>query len=204
MNMQDELNLLGPDIVHKFFQLALRAEEKLKRNQEQNNRGKGKNFRGRGGSSGRGQNSKNQGEGGHEDHQSDSNSRGNFRGRWPNKRGIFGGRGSGLMRCYNCNQIGHPTHRYPKKTTSNTQRDRRTQLFYDHDQSVNSPFKDLEPTKGAYWMMMRTLLKVPANQEPPQRKTIFRTNYKSYGKVCQLLINFGSKNNLVSLEMIKK
>lgn len=49
-NIQDEINIMAPDTMHKCFQLALRVEDKIKRSGEQNNRGRGgRNFRGRGG-----------------------------------------------------------------------------------------------------------------------------------------------------------
>lgn len=53
-------------------------------------------------------------------------------------------------------------------------------------------------------MMRRTLIKAPIPQEPPQRKTIFRTTCKSGGKVCQVIVDFGLTDNLVSLEMVDK
>lgn len=48
-NLQDEISIMAPETFSKCFQMALRAEEKLKRKSEQQNRGRGsKNFRGRG------------------------------------------------------------------------------------------------------------------------------------------------------------
>lgn len=44
MNIQDEINILAPEIVNKCFQLVLRVEEKLKRISEKGNRGKGGRF----------------------------------------------------------------------------------------------------------------------------------------------------------------
>ena len=43
LNIQEELNLLCPNTVHKCYQLTLKVEAKLKRRQEQNNRGRGRN-----------------------------------------------------------------------------------------------------------------------------------------------------------------
>lgn len=54
-SIQDEVNILAPEIVNKCFRLALRAEEKLKRKNDHNNKGRGgRNFRGRGPMNGRG------------------------------------------------------------------------------------------------------------------------------------------------------
>ena len=53
-------------------------------------------------------------------------------------------------------------------------------------------------------MMRRTLLKMPVKVEPLQRKSIFRTTCKFGGKVCKVLVNSGSRENFVALEMMEK
>lgn len=53
-------------------------------------------------------------------------------------------------------------------------------------------------------MMKRQLIRAPILVEPPQRKSLFRTNCKSHGKVCKLVIDFGSTKNIVSREMVDK
>ena len=53
-------------------------------------------------------------------------------------------------------------------------------------------------------MMKRTFIQAPMLVEPPQRNTLFRTNYKSHGKVCKVVIDSGSTENLVSKEMLDK
>lgn len=53
-------------------------------------------------------------------------------------------------------------------------------------------------------MMKSTLIKVLTTSEPPKRKSLFRTTCKSQGKVCKVIANSGSTNNLVSLEMVEK
>lgn len=40
--------------------------------------------------------------------------------------------------------------------------------------------------------------------EPSQRKTLFRTVCKVQGKCCQMIIDSGSTNNLVSIEVVEK
>ena len=53
-------------------------------------------------------------------------------------------------------------------------------------------------------MLRRTLLKVPQCQGPPQMKTLFKTTCKSQGKVCKVIVDFGSTKNIVSLEMVEE
>jgi hypothetical protein len=40
--------------------------------------------------------------------------------------------------------------------------------------------------------------------EPTQRRSLFRTMCKSKGKCCKLVIDSGSMDNLVSIEMVEK
>lgn len=53
-------------------------------------------------------------------------------------------------------------------------------------------------------MMRRvvTTMKVP-HKEPTQRKYFFKTTFKAGGKVCKVLIDSGSAENFVSLEMVE-
>ncbi|GLJ27819.1 hypothetical protein SUGI_0545980 [Cryptomeria japonica] len=47
-NIKEELSLLCLSTVHKYYQLALKVEEKIKKKQEQSNRGRGRGRHGRG------------------------------------------------------------------------------------------------------------------------------------------------------------
>lgn len=53
-------------------------------------------------------------------------------------------------------------------------------------------------------MMRRTLLKMPIKEEPPQRKSIFRTTCNYGGKICKVLVDSGSTENFATLEMVEK
>lgn len=41
-------------------------------------------------------------------------------------------------------------------------------------------------------------------KEMSQRQPIFRTNFKCQGKVCKMIIDNGSFDNIVSMEMVEK
>lgn len=71
---------------------------------------------------------------------------------------------------------------------------------------MNSPARGgrINAEVGESLMMRRTLLKVPTSQEPHQRKTLFRTTCKSGGKVCKVIIDSRSTDNLVSVKMVEK
>lgn len=53
-------------------------------------------------------------------------------------------------------------------------------------------------------MMRRALMHEEMIEQPPQRKSLFRTRCKSKGNVCNAIIDSGSTNNLVLEEMVTK
>ena len=53
-------------------------------------------------------------------------------------------------------------------------------------------------------MMSRNLSNAPNTHEPPQTKSLFKTTCKCGDKVCKMLIDSGSIDNLVSREAIRK
>ena len=61
------------------------------------------------------------------------------------------------------------------------------------------------PERGEYLVVNKILLK-PAKEvdEPAQRKALFRTVCKVQGKYCQVIINSGNTDNLVSTEVVEK
>ena len=96
--------------------------------------------------------------------------------------------------------MGHYTNKCPEK--ENNQGERRTTLFQEDndDESV----KEFIGEEGATLMMKRTLIQAPMLVEPPQRKTLFRTNCKSHGKECKVVIDSSSTENIVSKETVDK
>ena len=54
-------------------------------------------------------------------------------------------------------------------------------------------------------MLKRVLVKTKKEvHEPAQRKSLFRTRCKSQGKCCKMVIDSGSTDNLVSMDMVEK
>ena len=48
------------------------------------------------------------------------------------------------------------------------------------------------------------MLKSPATTEPPQRNSLFKTYYKVNNKVCRVIVDSGSSDNVASKEMVDK
>eukprot|EP00253_Pinus_taeda_P021439 PITA_21439 len=61
------------------------------------------------------------------------------------------------------------------------------------------------PKKGQPFVVKKALLN-PAKEivEPSQRKTLFMTMWKVQGKCCQMIIDSGTTDNLVSKEVVEK
>lgn len=63
---------------------------------------------------------------------------------------------------------------------------------------------NLTSKMGENLMIKRKLLKQLVKIEAPQRKALFRVNCKIQGKVVKVVIDSGSTNNIVSLEVVNK
>ena len=61
-----------------------------------------------------------------------------------------------------------------------------------------------DPKRGESLMFNRTLLKTVTKQEPPQRKTLFKTLYKVRGKVYKVIVDSSSTDSIASIEMVEK
>jgi len=53
-------------------------------------------------------------------------------------------------------------------------------------------------------MIKRMLLKELVQTETSQRRALFRINCKRKGKICKVVIDSGSTDNMVSREMVDK
>jgi hypothetical protein len=54
-------------------------------------------------------------------------------------------------------------------------------------------------------MMRKVLLKPEKEAEnPTQRNRLFRIAYKTKDRVCKVIMDSGSTNNLISIEMVEK
>ena len=62
---------------------------------------------------------------------------------------------------------------------------------------------DLELEKGENLMLRRVLVKELVKEEAKQRRELFRTMCKILGKVCKVIIDSGSIDNVISKEANK-
>lgn len=74
---------------------------------------------------------------------------------------------------------------------------------YGSETSYHNTMTRQEDLKhGEYLMMQRTLLKTTIEKEPPQRKKLFKKTCKVNGKVCRVIIDYGSTNSIASIKMV--
>lgn len=69
---------------------------------------------------------------------------------------------------------------------------------------MKSPNIQLNSESGENLMIKRILIKEPVKGEPKQRRSLFRVRSKIMGKVCKVIIDSGSTNNIISEEAIAK
>jgi len=201
MEILDEIRILSPNNTEKAYQSAVKAEEKLNRRQNAR-RGRGSN-RGRGQSYGRGRTANNSEEANSSRTSGTTEKGDGTRGgrSFQRSRGNGRGRGAGYQ-CYRCHKWGHRSFEF-LETDSTGQRG----AYVAQPEEAAAPPQEAEnaPETGEALVLYKMLLKpVDESIEQTQRKALFRTVCKSQGKCCKMIIDSGSTDNLVSVEMVEK
>ena len=62
----------------------------------------------------------------------------------------------------------------------------------------------IESKWGEKLMFKRVLIRQPTKDEPKHRRALFRIRCKILGKVCKVIVNLGSKENIISEEVVEK
>eukprot|EP00253_Pinus_taeda_P023971 PITA_23971 len=201
MEILDEISILSPNNTEEAYQSAVKAEEKLNRRQNAR-RGRGSN-RGRGQSYGRGRTASNNEEASNSRTSGTLEKGDGTRGGRSFQRGRGNGRGRGTgYECYRCHKWGHRYFECPE-IDSTGQRG----AYVAQREEVAAPPQEAEnaPETGEALVLHKVLLKpVDESIEQTQLKALFRTVCKSQGKCCKMIIDSGSTDNLVSVEMLEK
>jgi len=183
--------------VDEAYQVALKVEEKIDRKLQQKFRGRGPRGRGRA-SAARGNEKE-------DESTSSQNSRGgNGTGRG---RGFGRGKDKYIITCYRCGVEGHKASECPEKHNSGKRSEARTQVTQADEASVvGENVMVLQQEQGDNLMFRRVPLQTERKiaEEPEQRKIILKTKCKVQGKCCNLIIDGGSTENLVSTEVMEK
>ncbi|XP_059075302.1 uncharacterized protein LOC131875246 [Cryptomeria japonica] len=191
-NIQNEMTMATPKTLEECYKLAMKAEDKLKRRQERQGGRRGQTNRGRGGRFQESQEPNDKGK------EPDADQKNGQRG-----GGRFGARRSFQGKCYKCGEEGHPFYKCPEKENYVKKTDKRVNLTQGEDYKQQD---EEEGTSKAYPEVGECLMmgKAPMQQQEKPKVSIFRTNCKSHGKVCRMIIDSGSFDNLMSYEMVNK
>jgi hypothetical protein len=194
---QEEINMIYVIKVKDAYQSSLKAEEKLARRQSQRSIG-GSSSRGKGTTREKFQKSKLEDDKQHSHHEKGGNSREGHHGRriyFPIGRGRGRARG-GIVKCYTCGKEG-------QKSWDCLDRKREGKEAHIAEAEKHVEAKE---TEGGRNLMMRKVLLTPENEpeELVQRTSLCRTTCKTKDKVFKVIIDSGSTDNLVSIEMVEK
>ncbi|XP_071687037.1 uncharacterized protein [Rutidosis leptorrhynchoides] len=113
-------------------------------------------------------------------------------------------------RCFKCNGMGHYSRDCPNQRTFTT-RDDHDEPKYDTEEDEGDTKLDQEelvyPDQGEALVVHRALNAIPVpttDEHAWLRNNIFRTRVTTEGKVCNMIIDGGSCENMVSNEMVEK
>jgi hypothetical protein len=112
-------------------------------------------------------------------------------------RTIGRGRGSGgVIPCFTCGKNGHNSFECPKKKD----------IGEAHIIEAQKQDVEAEDAKGGRSLMMCKVLLTPGKEveDLAQRTRLFRIACKTKDRVCKVIVDSGSIDNLVSTEMVEK
>jgi hypothetical protein len=188
--IQEEINMISVNKVKDSYQAALKDEEKLAKKQSQRNRG-GNSSRGKGTNKEKFQKPKHEAGKQHSHPEKGGSSKEGQPGggiSFSRRRGRDRG---GEVRCYTCGKPGQKSWECPE---------RKKEGGGEAHISEAQNHVEVEATEGGKNLMMRKVLLKPEKEvdEPVQRTSLFRTACKMKDKVCKVIIDSGSTDNLVS------
>jgi len=118
----------------------------------------------------------------------------------------------GPDKCYRCGQPGHRSNQCPRRGVVNlveTEEDDRRVVEKDENEAVYA-YEEEEITGGdegellSHSLVVQRLLLTPKQEEPSQRHKIFQTRCTVNKRVCDIIIDNGSSENIVSKVMVTK
>jgi hypothetical protein len=106
------------------------------------------------------------------------------------------------VKYYACGKTGHMSWECPKR---NNMGGGGAHIFEAQKRNVETKMKEESIEQGRSFMMRKFLIKLEKEViEPIQRNSLFRTACKTRDRVCNVIIDSGSTDNLVSTEMVEK
>ena len=192
--------------IEEAYQFSLKVEEKLNKKFESRQNGRGRGGR----SGGRSYGGRNEDPKKKDEASSSQNQRGNNSNRFQDQnnrdqrgrgRGQGSGRGGFRGTCFHCGEEGHRAFECPQHQGRTDRRNEgQARVAHVDEDARSSNSEDAE--RGETLINRRVLLS--GENEPEQRRSLFSTRCKCEGKCCDVIIDSGSTDNLVSEEMVTK
>ncbi|CAJ2652834.1 unnamed protein product [Trifolium pratense] len=103
--------------------------------------------------------------------------------------------------CYRCGGKGHRSNVCPSRRVAGVveERDDDDEHLADKDEYAEAEFAEEESDERVSFVLQRTLL---ASKDEGQRKNLFKTHCSIKNKVCNLIVDTGSTENLVSQKLV--
>jgi hypothetical protein len=106
------------------------------------------------------------------------------------------------VKCYAYGKTGHMSWECPEKKKDGGGE---AHISEAQKRNVEVEMKEEETEEGISLMMRKVLIKPEKEErEPFQRNSLFRTACKTKDRVCKVIIDSGSTDNMVSTEMVEK
>jgi hypothetical protein len=197
-DIQDEMSMMIIQTVEDSYHMALKAEEKLSQKQGQRGRGRSQSS-GKKIAQDRTQKPKEEGKKPQTQHErggSSQREKYDDRNNFHQARGRGRGRG-GEVKCFVCGKNGHKSYECL---------DRKKEGGETHIAEAQGWNVEAEDAEGGRSLMMRKVLLKPEKEveNPAQRNRLFQTACKTKDKVCKVIMESGSTDNLVYIEMVEK
>jgi hypothetical protein len=197
-DIQDDMSTMIIRNVEDVYQIALKVEEKLSRKKGQRGRGR---IQAKGKTISQDITQKPREEGKKPQTQTQrggSSQRGQYANRntFPRARGRGRGRG-GEVKCFVYGKNGHKSYECPNRKKEGSE----THIAKAQGQNV-----EVEDAEGGRSLMMRKFLLTLEKEaeNPSQRNSLFQTTCKTKDRVCKVIVDNDSTDNLISTDMVEK
>ena len=113
-------------------------------------------------------------------------------------------------KCYRCGQPGHRSNQCPRRGTINLVEQGEVCRREAEENEAVYAYEEQEITGGdegellSHSLVVQRLLLTPKQEEPSQRHKIFRTRCTVNKRVCDIIIDSGSSENIMSKIMVTK